>query len=43
MVILVGAVILTVLGDLHGPPLLVGIALGWAMLQRDVSRSTAPY
>ena len=41
MVILVGAVILTALRDLHGPPILVGIALGWAMLQRDARESSA--
>ena len=37
IVILVGAVILTALRDLHGPPLLVGIALGWAMLRQRCS------
>ena len=42
IVILVGAVILTALRDLHGPPLLVGIVLGWGMLQRDAQGSTVP-
>ena len=37
MVILVGAVILTAFRDLHGPPLLVGIVLGWVMLRKSVS------
>lgn len=41
IVILVGAVILTARRDLHGPPLLVGIALGWAMFGRAAQRSIA--
>ncbi len=41
IVILVGAVVLTALRDLHGPPLLVGIGLGWAMLRQDARKSSA--
>jgi rhomboid protease GluP len=36
VVILTGAAILTALRDLHGPPLLMGIALGWGMLRKDI-------
>ncbi len=41
IVILVGAVILTALRDLHGPPLLVGIVIGWAMLRQDARKLAA--
>jgi membrane associated rhomboid family serine protease len=33
MVILAGALVLTALRDLHGPPLLVGVVLGWLTLR----------
>ncbi len=41
MVILIGAMILTVLRDLHGPPILLGILLAWVMLQRDARETSA--
>ncbi len=41
LVILLGAIILTYLRDIHGIPILVGAALGLAMLKADDSRSAA--
>jgi rhomboid protease GluP len=36
LVILAGAITLTALRDLHGPPILLGILLGWVMQQKGV-------
>ena len=41
LVILVGAIVLTFVRDLHGPPILAGAAIGWWMLGRE-ARETVP-
>ena len=32
--VLVGGTLLTVIRDLHGPPIMVGALMGWAMLKK---------
>jgi len=41
LVILLGAITLTALRDLHGPPLLLGILFGWVMLWKDAHETIA--
>jgi rhomboid protease GluP len=40
MVILAGALLLTALRDLHGPPLVVGVVLGWVIVHPETAQPT---
>jgi rhomboid protease GluP len=42
LVILTGALVLTTQHDLHGPPLLVGVVLGWVIIHSNTRKPRVP-